>query len=1145
MLDNILSMSIDNTQNVSIVIGTTSNFNINIKSLSEDQRLYNLGLYITLPDGLSIEDSSIPYTTSNIDINNNNIYSWVNLKDLAPMEIDFSVNVTLKCNNTFSNGDLIEFGYNFPSLKVSCSVDTMPRGSYDEFNEVLTQLIEMTYISSRFNGTIVTATKVLKGAGTSIELFDYKQVYTSTCIFTNNSISASLVNITILLEDGIRYIGNIQVTGADASMFLNPLINTVTIDGKTYTQLYYSNIYLAESVYIKLTFSYAVWNRYNNNQGAFIAHGTSLNMSLNMVSASSEYMASSYYIFGFLAMDLIILTSISKSIVDIRESIMYSYIYKVGQYYNIQNIIVHYFLPDGITYISSSVDPTSVVDDSTLQSYYMTYNFTLSTQNSSFTVNINAIMDDYYRYKLDGSNNPLPVVAFDNFRAATDISGILIGPLTQVTDSASVSSSINIGSINKEFIQAYYKDGTPKSTSTLAPLDLAEYTLYYNASDLEAIQKQVYIDDFFPLAAGPIDDLDYIYTDKNPVNPPELISPHGVDFYYGDLEGQSAFNINFKVPIETLGSPSQNINLMKLKGINTYGYAYSARDQMVVNIGQPNIVLTKTVAGPNKNAIKANELYTYTVTISNTNNLGSETDAFDFTLSDSLSEDLFLLNEDSISVSGTGDYNQPTIDNNIDVYINKLSPGQSITLTYDVNIISTIAPEVSITTKATNTNPYSQVYDSESDNFRYTNLNKSASVTISSKNITIQKTNLANTFKVGSSINYSIIITVPKGTIAYGLYAEDILPSNDQIYIGPAYKDGVLVTPEIVGNKVTFLTEEIIDAIDANRTITYTLKAKIYNSSHTIGSSTSIQISTAKCYYQVSPEGSFRTRTSKLNVVVNHPNISLNLSVTDKTTSRVYTQIANISNNSVLQFKLLFKNNSPISLVNAIIEIPIDDNFIFSSVDKTGLCNANYNTSDKKIIINVPKLNSNADSYMFFTVVLAPSLLSSTTIATQATAISYYNDISTTKVYGGEQSNLISCVLQPNLTLTPDPIYKINDTTSFIVTAPGDTAVIFNYFKNIGGGHDSFTLIIQKVNIDYTLYIDNIKIADVPADTLYEMDLPEMSNLEPNTTKVIKITATIPLNQPLGIRYDFLVTSKSKSSPYPEQTVLNIDPNPF
>ncbi|MPN43466.1 hypothetical protein SDC9_191026 [bioreactor metagenome] len=54
-----------------------------------------------------------------------------------------------------------------------------------------------------------------------------------------------------------------------------------------------------------------------------------------------------------------------------------------------------------------------------------------------------------------------------------------------------------------------------------------------------------------------------------------------------------------------------------------------------------------------------------------------------------------------------------------------------------------------------------------------------------------------------------------------------------------------------------------------------------------------------------------------------------------------------------------------------------------------------------------------------------------------------------------------------------------------------------------------------------------------------------MANLAPNTSKVIKITATIPIGQSLGVRYDFTVTAKSKTTPYPEKTVLNIDPNPF
>ncbi|WP_040328281.1 isopeptide-forming domain-containing fimbrial protein [Clostridium ihumii] len=1145
MPSNILSMSIDKTQNIPIIIGNTSSFDISIKNLSSTQRLYNLGISLTLPDGMTLSTSTIPQTSSITNADNSTTYSWVNIKDLAPMEVNFKFNITVKCNTKFKNGTTVPFGYSFSGISVSCSVDTMPRGFYDIGNEVITSQISMTYVTVRFTSTITTAGKVLKGAGTSLSLNDYTQVTTATCKFSNNSISSSLVNISILLDDGIRYIGNITTSGTDASKFLTPTISTVNINGKIYTQLYFGNINLSINSSTTLTFSYAVWNKYNNNQGNYIYHGTMLNMYINMTAADS-IISTSDSSTNFLAMDLIITTSISKSTVDVQTNVTYTYVYKVGQYYNIQDIIVHYFLPDGIFYISSSQTPTSVVDNPTMQGYYLTYNFPLATQNSTKTVTINAKVDSYYRYKKDTQGLPLPVVAYDPFLATTDILGTLVTLLNQVSDNASVTSSIGIGSITKQFIKGYYKDGTPKTINSLAPGDSAEYTLTYNASTLKAIQKQVYIDDFFPLSTDPIDNLNYIYTGINPVSSPQLISPHGVDFYYGDLLGLSSGTINFKVPIATLGSSSQNINLMKLKGINTYGYAYSNRSQVTINIGTPNLSLTKSVFGPNKNAIQSNEIYTYSVTISNSNNLGTETDAFDFTLSDTLSDNWFTLDTNSLNVSGSGSFNAPVVQgNNISVYINKLAPGQSITLTYKVIISPTLAPGVSITTTASNTNPYSQVYNSSSTNFQYSNLIKNASVTLSSLAIALTKTNFADTFKVGSPITYTLTVTVPQGTIAYGLYVKDTLPSGGQVYLGPSYKDGILITPTVSSNIVTFPTIGTVDARTSTKTITYIMTAKISNATKTVNSITSTQTNTMQCLYQQTQSGSFLTLSKSLSITVNHPNLVLTLSATDKTNSTSYTQTANINTNSIMQFKLIFQNNSIINLSNGTIEIPIANNFLFVSIDTAVLCSAIYNSSSKKIIISVPTLTPSTLGYVMFTVIPQSTLRAGTTINTQATAISYYNDISPTKVYSGEKSNILSCILPPGVSLMPNPLYQIDDSTAFIVTPPGNTAIILDYFKNIGGGYDDFTLIIQKVAIPYSLYIDDIKIADISKNTLYQADLSAMSNLAPNTSKVIKITATIPIGESLGVRYDFTVTTKSKTSPYPEKTVLNIDPHPF
>lgn len=1146
MPSNILSMSIDRTQNVPIIVGNTSSFDISIKNISSSQRLYNLGISLTLPDGMSLSAASITQTSSFTNADNSITYTWVNLKDLAPMEVNFTFSITVKCNTKFKNGTAVPFGYNFSGISVSCQADTMPRGIYDLNNSVITSQISMTYITVRFSGTITTSGKVLKGAGTSASLTDYTQVTTATCKFTNNSSSTSLVNITLLLDDGIRYIGNISVSGTDASKFTSPSINIVSINGKLYTQIYFGNINLSVSSSTTLIFSYAVWNRYNSNTGNLIGHGTKLNMSLNMNSADPLIISSYDSSFSFSAMDLIITTSISKSTVDVQTNVTYTYVYKVGQYYSLQNIVVHYFLPDGIYYISSSSNPVSVVDDSNLQGYYITYNYSSANPNSTKTVTISAKVDSYYRYKFDSQSLNLPVVASDPFLATCDISAILVGLLNVVTDDASVSSSIGIGTITKQFVKGYYKDGTPKSINSLAPGDYAEYLLTYSSASLKAIQKQVYLDDFFPLSSDPINNLTYIYTGVSPITSPMLISPHGVDFYYGDIPGLSTGTINFKAPIATLGSSTQNANLMKLKGINTYGYAYSSRAQVNFNIGTPNITLTKTVAGPNKSAIQANGLYSYTVTISNSNNLGTETDAFDFTLNDTLSASWFTVDVNSIKASGSGNFNSPVVQsNNIILYINKLAPGQSITLTYNVTISSVLSPGITITTTATNTNPYSQVYNSSSTNFQYTGFNKTASVTLSSLAVTLSKTNYSDTFKVGSSITYTLSFIVPQGTIVYGLYVKDTLPSGGQIYFGPSFRNGVAITPSVSSNVITFPTEGTVDARLSSQIITYVFTAKVSNATKTVNTLTSTQTNTMQCLYQQTQGSGYTTITKTLVVTINHPNLLMNLSATDKTTSISYTSTANISTSSLMQFKLIFQNNSVINLVNGTIEIPLDNNFFFYSIDTTVLCSATYNSSSKKIIITVPQLGPSVSGYITFTTKPLSTLRSGTTINTQATAISYYNDISLTKVYSGEKSNILSCILPPGVSLAPNPLYKINDSTAFIVTPPGNTAVILDYFKNTGGGYDDFTLIIQKVDLSYSLYIDDVKITDVPKNTLYQADLSVLANLAPNSSKVIKITALIPSNDSLGVRYDFLVTAKSKTNPYPESTVLNIDPHPF
>lgn len=1134
-------VTIDKTENIPLILGGTNSFIIRIKNTSTTQRLYNLGINITTPDGITVSSASAssvnqPITSTITNPDGSKIYSWVNLKDLAPMEIDYAFTVTVKGGTKYKDGTTIPFGYIFTGFSVKCQVDTMPRGIYDIGNQVLTETVSMTYKAVRFFATITTAGKVLKGAGSSLSLNDYTKTATATCNFSNNLISASYINAKILLPNGIRYIGNISVSGTDANQFQTPVISTVLIDGKVYTQIYFGGINLSIGSNTNVTFTYAVWNRYDDNTGAIITHGTRLSLLFYMYYLDEIVDSTA----TFSAMDLIISTSVNKSTTDVGQALQFTYIYSVGQYYDIQNIQVKYILPDGLSFVSGTPNPISVVDDPTSKGYLLTYEFAYAMKNSSSTVIINGSVDGYYRYKFNEEGDPLPVVADDGFFPVTNIRGELITLGTVVSDSAATGTSIGIGKITKSFIKGYYENGVAKTINALAPGDLAEYKLNYDASTLNAIQKQVYLDDFFPLAADPIDNLTYVYSGYVPVGlEPQLIEPHGVDFYYGDMQGNSNSTITFKVPIKTLGGAGQNNNLFKLKGINTDGYAYSSRTQVTINIGSPNLSLTKTVTGNNVLAIKANETYVYSVTIRNSSNLGTETDAFDFKVSDQLSS-WFSIIPNQVVITGTGSYGTVEItDTTIALPINKLAPGQYVTLSYSVRIIDILAPGLTITTTASNTNPYSQQNNPSS--YQYTNQNKTASATIKSQAISFTKSYNSEIIKIGSQIIYTITLTIPQGTTAYGVYVKDVLPNGLQVYDGSAFRNGVPITPTVVNNSITFPIEGTIDARLAAQSITYILYCKVINGTKTVGATTLTQTNNYQCIYKQTETGNNLTISKNLSVTINVPNIVLSLTATDTTTGIVYTSSGNINTSSILSYKLTFLNNSAIKLLNGVVEIPIDSDLTFVSLNLMVLGNAIYDSVNKKIRINIPSLDPGIQGFITFTAIPLSNLNAGTLITEQATAIQYYNDISI-KIYSGEKSNIVSLTLPVALSLLPNPIDAINDSTSFRVSVPGATVEIINYFQNTGGGYDSFNLKIEKVALPYSLYIDDDKIADVPINTLYSADLPIMSNVPPGGKRTIKLVYTLPINLELGKSYNFIVTATSKTSPYPTKTVTNIDP---
>lgn len=1129
-------MTVDKTENIPILLGGKKSISVKIQNLSLDKRLYNLMLTLTLPDGIEFDSADTAPTTKITTLNGVTTIKWVNLKDLAPLEIDFVFTLTLKSSLTFKDGSNVPFGFLFSDIGLRAEVDTMPRGNLDIGNEKYDAEIILSFKTTRFSSKINLPSKALKGAGTKSGSNDYTQTYIAKFTINNNLTSKTMTDVSIILDDGFRIIGEITANGTDALKFLRPSIETVFIEGRRYTRLMYKNALLSIGSETFIYINFGVWNRYNNNTGSIINHGTTLNARILLEGEGESTEENAYT----KAMDIIIEKSVSQRITDVGQKVDFTINCKTGQYYSFSDIKISEKLPDGLSYAGSSKEPYSITMDPQLKATLIIYNIGNKSVNSSETIVLKSIVNQYYNFKTkDGTLKE--VASSDSFINITDIEGY--NDVLQIVsyDSTFCSLSISEPNARKIFLNAYYRDGTKKNINVLAPNDLAEFQLVYDATGINAVQEDIYIDDYFPLSIGPIDNIDYTFEGYTPPGiQPLLIDPHGVRFNYGKIPGNSKTVINFKAPISSLKAAEENINLLKVKGNNSNGYSYSKRDQREIKTGIPDLILTKTVTGPNKNGIKSGEIYIFTITLTNANTKGTETDAFSFQLRDEISN-YFILDSSNIKITGTGEFGTLEItDTDIKLAISRLSPGQYIAVNYSVKIKEGIAPNVSISTTASNTNPYSQLYNPELSNYQYSGLNKTASVTIKTANITMNKTTNTENIRVGSEVRYQINISVPQGTKAYNLNLKDVLPTG-QVYIGPATKDGIEITPTVVGNNIFFPEETIIDALTEQKNIVYVFNVKIEDANKNVGSTTSTQVNTSTLTWRTEAGGgSIKTLSRSLTVTVNHPNILISL-LGKESRERFYTGSIKTYSDRELRLRCEFKNNSLVKLIDGMLEILMDDKYIFKSIDLTGICNAYFDNINRKIIITIQELKPGISGFVEFTLKTVSSLRAGTEIFTVTNAVKYKNDIST-KIYSGEYSNTFAANLPPGVTLLPFITDRINDSTSIRVTPVGSTATIINNFINSGNGIDDYKLTIEKAEINYSLFIDREKIQDVSKNTKVSIEPDALKNVRTLEMKQIIITAFIPFDTPLDKVFRFIINVKSKTYPYPEKTVTNLDP---
>lgn len=851
-----------------VVLGMTGEMTLSFSNTSLTDAGYNLSVQVTLPDGVSYDSSTVAPTSVESGPSGTIIIKWTNIKDLSPQELDYVIGLTLKADETFrQTGDPVPFDTVISGIDMVSTVDTMPRGADDPLNEVRTNLDSSTFLPLRYNLTKNAIGKIVKGAGTLVPPVSEDFPFTYTLVVENNSRSSSTVTLFDDLPNGVRYLDNLSVVGPDSVLLSSPTVIPPSVS-QDFTTLDWGSVTLSANSVNTITFDAAIWDKYTvngvENSGAVITHMTPLENSAELNGLSGPVTVTAITN----AMDATIRKSVSPAFTDVGQTLNYTLTYAISQYYDVTDFTIIDITADGQTYNNdASVVPFSFVEN---PNGTTTIEWQLGTLTASTTgtITFTTTVDATY---FDGA----PVLSNDMIGNDVTSNGTNATLLTPVPDSSSSTTEIMGPSITKVVNGYYYKDGTLKSYDVASPGDLIDFTITFDSLGLTADQMGVTVDEYAPLNMGPlVDTIPVTYGGTLGTSfTPETVSPNGLRWTLGDLPGGNLWTATFRVPVENTVFVGSRNNLAKLSLTNSGGLAYSDRDEVEVNFGEPEITFEKTV-DDTTNPVRPEEVYTYSITVSNPQNIdGTVTDAFNMQLTDVIPTGMTYTGVSSVVGTGTAD--PPVfLGQNVSMLITQLAPDEAITLNYQVIVDIGVASGSVLTNNAILERPYSQPDNS----FQYPGDPFMSSVTKNVVELVVEKTADITDGLVGDDINYTLTVTIPANTTAYTPQITDTLPIG-QTYIGPATRQvppapAITVIPTISGQDVIFTNLDIVAGV-TDLTIIYTFVARI-TSGLTISPFEEIQTNTVDVEWAIEPAGELvEIDTDTYDITVRTPNLDI------------------------------------------------------------------------------------------------------------------------------------------------------------------------------------------------------------------------------------------------------------------------------
>ena len=723
----------------------------------------------------------------------------------------------------------------------------------------------------------------------------------------------------------------------------------------------------------------------------------------------------------------------------------------------------------------------------------------------------------------------LPVYAGDSFITALTCSGTSSISNLVITSFSQTSIQIDVPSIKKEYVGNYYRNKEVKTGVALAPGDYVEFMLTYDSKNVKAPAKRVSLYDFYPYVISDLSNITYEVSDQTIAQYTSFpIAPNGAMWSIPQIIGEKLFTIKALAQISYQNNQNSYLmNLFKEQLVNTVGIAFSRRDQVAITLGNPNLIVSTSIEGNNPNNIKIGEQYRIKVSLKNTGDSIEVTDAFSFTLDQSIPIGVTLLPNTISANIGTQTLQFTNSNSNINVPITKLAPNEELILNYAVFINETLAPGNIFDMKTTVSRPYTQMYDLSTQNLQYSSSIPVVSTILRAAPLDINIQIDKPTIVVGENATYTFDIIVPEGQRLSAFQAIIVKPDLNQ-YLGLATLNGRSVSASISGNNMIFPTVNDIDTTSGALTYQYKILCKVQDCYVNVNTPTvTLETVYGNISYTTMLSQNYMEGISDA-FEIQHP--FMVVSTMDSQTLMNYKQYLILRNASNLYTKISLTNTGLTTANNTTASVIFPPYISFMrTVQINDKLTISYDTQQRKLTITSSATNVNEVQEVIIESSLLLQQVAGTVSILTFYIDTYKNAVSTDKNYTTSIVNNSYLYYGSNVEFIPGSQFSVSSLEGALNISKRGVPTHIDYFlTNKGLGLDSYELRITSFVLPYDIYIDDIYVDTIEQGETANIVNDKLSNVQYDERHKISIQYMIPLEEASGFYTSIVVTITSR-----------------